>query len=496
MKRIIIILFSLLLLAACMPTPEQDAVKQKDTNVLIDTVLAEEVGRGEAAAPPVKTQFPDRFQCDFHTSASNVHVTADVPIRIKTDSAFPLARVEHRYLTNDERLQVYRRLLQSDELYLYQQQTRTREDVAKQIQMYMDAIDDTPEGKAQWMRDTDSTEEDWQNMLENNRRILEKLQKEYNSLPENAVSEPNRPWDGALPADNPSQYDFNVFEVVGSADAHGESWQYDRAQIWEAKEDTAVSYYRGVQDAMGVIHSTIRGTVRLDPSAYDVKQQDAVISAREAAMLVKSKLGDIAEDYDISDIYWGNNAALDGDSAGSFDKWGYFVILTQRVKGASVLHCSGSASSGNDDKSDDSVARFWPYDSITASVDSGGNLMELHWSGATTVTEILSEATALLPYERISELLEQQLNYAWNGFEDYGNGSIVIDDVQLGLFRIREKNDMDHGLLIPVWAFTGTFYYAPEHVEYGITERRFGASNPLLLINAIDGTVINAHLGY
>ena len=37
-KQILLILFSSLLLLACVPTPEEDAVKQKDTNVLIETV--------------------------------------------------------------------------------------------------------------------------------------------------------------------------------------------------------------------------------------------------------------------------------------------------------------------------------------------------------------------------------------------------------------------------------------------------------------------------
>lgn len=54
MKRIIIIcLLCTARLCACQPTPEQDAVKQKDTNVLIDTVKKEEeerIGIQEQAA--------------------------------------------------------------------------------------------------------------------------------------------------------------------------------------------------------------------------------------------------------------------------------------------------------------------------------------------------------------------------------------------------------------------------------------------------------------
>ena len=83
-KRIYsILLVTLLLLCACQPTPEQDAVKQKETNVLIDTVLSGQLEKTETgeAPVPVKDQMPDRFAVDFYTPAQNVHVVVDAPIR-------------------------------------------------------------------------------------------------------------------------------------------------------------------------------------------------------------------------------------------------------------------------------------------------------------------------------------------------------------------------------------------------------------------------------
>ena len=97
MKRIITLLLPLFLLIACVPTPDHDAVKQKDTNVLIDTVLSEQQNpdRSDALQPPVSAQFPDRMQDTFTLSQQNVQVTVDAPIRVRTDgAAFPLIRVE------------------------------------------------------------------------------------------------------------------------------------------------------------------------------------------------------------------------------------------------------------------------------------------------------------------------------------------------------------------------------------------------------------------
>ena len=113
MKRIIIIcLLCTAILCACQPTPEVDAVKQKDTNVLIDTVKAEQQEQQNAGVtlPPVKEQFPKRFACDFYTTAQNVHVIGDAPLEVLTSGTFPMLRVEHRYLSDTERLTIVKRL--------------------------------------------------------------------------------------------------------------------------------------------------------------------------------------------------------------------------------------------------------------------------------------------------------------------------------------------------------------------------------------------------
>ena len=128
MKRIAVLLAIIILFCACQPTPEQDAVKQKNTNVLIDTVKKEEQKdeqtqeqQGEAVSTPtpVKMQMPERFQCDFVTS-DGAKIEGDVEIRVLTDSVFPMLRVERRSLTDAERLTLAKRFLHAEDLYIYQ----------------------------------------------------------------------------------------------------------------------------------------------------------------------------------------------------------------------------------------------------------------------------------------------------------------------------------------------------------------------------------------
>ncbi|MBR3037532.1 MAG: hypothetical protein IKI52_02400, partial [Clostridia bacterium] len=67
----------------------------------------------------------------------------------------------------------------------------------------------------------------------------------------------------------------------------------------------------------------------------------------------------------------------------------------------------------------------------------------------------------------------------------------TVDDVQLGLFRIREQNSPDTGLLVPVWFFTGS-----QVNDWDEQINQWGTSSPLCVINAIDGSIIDVHKGY
>ena len=148
MKRITaFFVFCLLLLMGCQPTPGVDAVKQKNTNQLIQAVKEAEQERDEPAPVPVKETVPARFQCDFVTETRQVHVTADVPIRVLTEGVFPLVRVRKRTLTNEERLTVYGRLFGSQTVYKYEYRP-TKEAVVREIEWLLQ--EPTPEEKCRY----------------------------------------------------------------------------------------------------------------------------------------------------------------------------------------------------------------------------------------------------------------------------------------------------------------------------------------------------------
>ena len=156
MKRLGILFLVLLLLAGCQPTPEVDAVRQKNSAKMIEMARGEAApdesaapgqaaqeaeAQPEATAVPVKALVPERLQWDFYTDVKNIHVTADVPIRVRTEDTFPLLRVKPWTGTNGENLKIVQALLGTDTVYKSVYQV-TRADLEKQIADLMTTLSD------------------------------------------------------------------------------------------------------------------------------------------------------------------------------------------------------------------------------------------------------------------------------------------------------------------------------------------------------------------
>ena len=448
-------LLSLLLLTGCQPTPEVDAVKQKDTNLLIEAVKEAEQEQNEPAPVPVKELMPEQFQCDFLTEARQVHVTADVPIRVLTEGTFPLVRVQRRTFTNEERLTVYRRLFDSDTVYKYEYRP-TKEAVVKEIEWLLQ--EPTAEEKKEFLEDPEESEETWAAYLQSRKDRIEELRQKYLSLPDDGSPLPFEPWDGAL---------FTI--------RNGES----------------PGMVVGVDDTYSVFSFDKRldkpNVERIAPEDYGKAHAGATITARqaaEAAMTPFVGLGDFA----VADILWSHDTDDVAVAAGKIGKQAYLVRLTPIFHGASMPYCDMDAM---DIPEDGGYTPSWCYEHVIAAVDGDGRILGMAWLGPLQETEVVSGTTTLLPFEEIMDIFARQVNRVFS-YEEETDGSLTVDDVQLGLFRIREKGDMESGLLVPVWFITGAYQYAnhPEEVHL------YDDLSPIAVINAINGSIIDVRNGY
>lgn len=501
MKRIIPLFISLLLLlAACQPTPEKDAVKQKDTNVLIDTVLSEQAQVEPDNTPvPVKAQFPERFQCDAYTDIKNVHIVADVPLRVFSDGSFPMIRVERTGIDIKDQYEMIKRCFGTDQLYIWQERKLTRKEVAERILYLLEWEESAEQHHKEW----EGTEDDWEFLANHVHSELEELQEQFRNMTDNEEQAPFAKWDGSPCPEG------EVYYIVADPYETGDYIPpYHLAVAWVDTNRAYPNVYYSNWSNTPVIETLkdiTEGTKHIREEEYPVLQKGASISAQDAinkAMQIVDGFGT----FDVIDVQWCNDADQDGDARGEVHHWYYAVRLSRVYEGACTTTSAEWCTNDNDDNADEQQDFFianWGDEVISVKVNRDGTLLGFTWSDKLNPTKVLSTSTPLLSYDEIMELFKTQINrvFSWNELQD---GTLRIDDVQLGLMRIREKNNMESGLLVPVWYFTGAFLFADRYVkarlEEGSSEHQARQADyydfPLLVINAIDGTIIDPMKGY
>jgi len=142
----------------------------------------------------------------------------------------------------------------------------------------------------------------------------------------------------------------------------------------------------------------------------------------------------------------------------------------------------------------------WNYECCCFIVSDEG-IQSFQWSSPNTYLETVTEDTAMLPFSRIDEIFRKMMLVKYEGAAAESSScklfSYAVNRVALEWQRIFEQGSKNKGLLIPVWNFYGTFdfqYTNGDH--YGSSEVEQGFAEPLLTINAIDGSIIDLCEGY
>ena len=124
-----------------------------------------------------------------------------------------------------------------------------------------------------------------------------------------------------------------------------------------------------------------------------------------------------------------------------------------------------------------------------------GPAYEFDWSSPMETDECLVEDSTLLPFSEIMGIAEKRLPLLLDSYarrEELGEEGLTvdIDRIDLGLWRIREKDSVETGLLVPAWCF-----YLDMDIH---TEDYDGGRRPedLLIVNAVNGTLIDPWNGY
>ena len=189
-------------------------------------------------------------------------------------------------------------------------------------------------------------------------------------------------------------------------------------------------------------------------------------------------------------VIGGSGAYLGGDiQIGNLIK-AYRLQYIRRVNGVPLTY-TNVRGAWND--TDSSAIWAWDYERITFIINDDG-IVEMEWNAPYEILDTVVQSAALLPFSRIMEVCEMMI-VVNNAYKTNASTELKITQIQLGLARITEQNDMNTGLLIPVWDVFGTATY---HFENGGVEV-YTMDDPgesFLTVNAIDGSIIDRGLGY
>lgn len=159
-----------------------------------------------------------------------------------------------------------------------------------------------------------------------------------------------------------------------------------------------------------------------------------------------------------------------------------------------------------DSENPDTVS--WYLENILLDVGKNG-VLRFAWTAPSTKPVVRQAESTLLPFEEIAAIADTMLPEVivgpketpltkldqYNGFDT--RMDVDITKVSLSLMRIRDKGSLQ-GTIVPVWDFWGTSdWYDAEPNAYGYQEKGMRYEfQPMLTLNAVDGTVVDRQLGY
>ena len=442
MKRTFAILIALLLLAACQPTPAEEAVVNKGDDTL-ETVIHSEPQASAEAAQTVQDALgaPETVQRTVSgpVYGGTLHVEMDAAVHMPQVSRVPVLRAGRLHPSAEDKRRIAETLTGRTVFFETDPLGRDRWlNVADQYRDALDALAKRPYGPE---ADYASLEAEYNDAL---RRVLTY----YNEF------QPGQqlPWTGTW-----SDALVSVYTESGQ-------------HIWietETKDTCSIQY-----DATD---ATPRGS-------------RAAITADAARRLVEDALALLGNThYEIVSVRPADQGLRDRfHSDTGVDDGSFQITLRPMYEGIPVYDWNsyyGSDSAAQ--KAGLSFAQLPIKESLGAEV-RGGQLVTLSWLDPLEVLRVENENVSLLPFEKVMEIFEKQV--FMNVYLSGGERTVKVTDVYFS-YRCVKVKDSDQYYLLPAWDFVGydTLIAGKGPVKW---------KDSILSVNAVDGSILNDLLGY
>ena len=515
----IFILIFLLICVGCQPTPEAPFVIGKDNGQMIEK--AKETREPEKAGGDLYEALgcPRTYVMDIRSDAARVHIQGEAKVILPETDCLPLLYVRAARFDQETVYAFFRALTGGVEMYDIPTAT-PKAVIEKQIRAAQTELDELVVARG---------EDDIQ--VQFKRKEIASLQKAYQDAPETVSLTPN---DGTLkpyamtflgknrgtatavdavsdPFGDDAGRWFAVNNDADYADAGSYTFidqdgneQYFTPHsgsnlMYAARSGVMVGTYSGGTILADATAASLTGAAVAFPENYTIlgylEPEELHLSltpadARRQAEELMAACGvtDMFVDgvYLLSDRqeiygaeYW--DPADLAELRARPERQAYAVRFLRRAAGVPVESFFGMSQVRVDDSG---YGPEWQYEVLEVALDDGG-IQAVHWTGPLTVEKVVTDRAALLPYEDVRSIFEKMLPIVYANYGADRDWDIEISEVRLCLWRIFDKNSFTRGILVPAWCF------------YGAVDGRPGTNfQPLLIVNGVDGSVIDPLQGY
>lgn len=494
MKRIALMILMMLLLSACIPTPEQAFVVNKGDNIA-EEKINETPGTDANAQTGVGRQtFPDRWDEEPIAESAHLVVRAHADIRTKADGLYPVYRTREAEITAETVKNIAVKFL--DRPTSSSESLMTKEDYGRQLQHFLDERARYEE----WVKAGKPV--DWSNVDECE-WTPEEIERETNWYMERIKNAPDSLTSQAV--NDYSGLSKNKAMAFTLASGEVASISYSNDYYIIGKGCTGIPNFYTVYE--------YREDLEWKEGKY-AKWMESEVSCEDAQAVCLSEAERLGfAGFSIAGSY---EATL-FDSVGA--EWtavtgGWCFDLTRGFDGypqfASRVYASQNLDYGSGD--DYMVNKVIPRERLTMFVTKDG-LRTIRYDGPKDVSGLVNANVELLPFDeikgRIANALLSCFPYERAAASTEGRDEnsprleLEIYEITLSTFTLRIKDSTDF-YEMPCWFVSydccdpvrgeADWEFRKSQREYELNDPNMG--HDVLVINAVDGSIVRPDYGY
>lgn len=431
---------------------------------------------------------PERFTGDWTGVEGCVSVHADAAISLPEVDTIPTATVKRHFFTQEDADNL-REVFTGDSPF-YEENIVTKQSLQKRLEVYYDM----ERGVIPIQLDGGNTKEVLEGYIERTKAAIEEAPDESDRIPKDFIlqKESNYP---------------ERDELSGWSETDGRKIYYSIHNMRDFGIGTSATVYL---DGYG--NNNFCCAYELEEVPDMLTSIEPTISEKEAiamgdALLERLGVRDMVCDQISAVNYYTVNYLLSyytdnsiaGNSIEQIHDAGYKMRYVRSVGGVPVIYTENPGSASPEGESD---LQTWGYEQMEIYVNKDGVVYFL-WAQPYEQPKIETTAAELLPFSDIQDIFAKMIMVTnedllainiKNGFAVHESKD--VHDVTLRLMRVRDKDNVTEGRLIPVWDFWALDKAHAVDRSYSkyVYEDRY--ERVVLTINALDGTIIDRDLGY